>query len=96
MALEKIVENDKIEIVGSYKALNIREATIVKEDGVELSRKLHRRVLNCCYKDADDNWQDTDVSSEPQDIQDIANLVWTNSVKQAYKSYIDSANNLGD
>jgi hypothetical protein len=96
MALEKIIENDKIEIAGAYKALQLREATIIKEDGVELSSSFHRRVLQCCYKDADGNWQDTDISSETQEIQDIAAVVWTDAVKLAYQENLDSQENLGD
>jgi hypothetical protein len=82
MALEKIIENDKIEIAGSYKALQLREATIIKEDG--------------CYKDADGNWQDTDTSSETQEVQDISAVVWTDAVKLAYQENFDRQENLGD
>jgi hypothetical protein len=96
MALEKIIENDKIEIAGSYKALQLREATIIKEDGVELSRTFHRKVLQCCYKDADGNWQDTDTSSETQEVQDISAVVWTDAVKLAYQENFDRQENLGD
>ena len=57
MALTKTTEIDKIEIVTEYKHIQVREATIIKEDGVELSRNFHRKVLS----------SDMDVSSEPQD-----------------------------
>ena len=89
MAITKEIIDDKIEIVGSFKALQIREATIIKEDNVELSRSFNRRVLQCCYKDAEGNWQNTDISSESQEIQDIANVVWTNDIRSAYQTNFD-------
>ena len=75
MALTKTIEIDKIEIVTEYKHIQVREATIIKEDGVELSRNFHRKVLS----------SDMDVSSEPQEVQDIANAVWTDEIKQRLK-----------
>lgn len=74
MALTKEIKYDKIEIVGDYKRVQCRQATIVKEDGVELSRSFHRHALN----------SDMDISGEPQEIQDICNAVWTDAVKEAW------------
>ncbi len=74
MSLEKEVKYDKIEIVGDYKAVQCRQATIVKEDGVEISRTFHRHVLH----------PDSDISGEPQEVQDICAAVWTDEVKQAW------------
>ena len=74
MALTKEVKIDKIEIVGDYKSVQCREATIVSEDGVELSRSFHRHVLQ----------PDSDISGEPQETQDICNAVWTDEVKEAW------------
>ena len=74
MAITKEVKYDKVEIVGDYKAVQCREATIIKEDGVELSRSFHRHILN----------PDSDISSEPQETQDICNAVWTDEVKAAW------------
>ena len=74
MALTKEVKVDKIEIVGEYKAVQCREATIISEDGVELSRSFHRHVLN----------PDSDISGEPQETQDVCNAVWTDAVKEAW------------
>jgi len=71
MALTKEIKCDKIEIVGDYKAVQCRQATIVSEDGVELSRSFHRHVLH----------PDSDISGEPQETQDICNAVWTDAVK---------------
>ena len=77
MALTKEVVYDQIEIVGRHKAVQCREATIIKEDGVELSRTFHRHVLH----------PHMDVSSEPQEVQDICAAVWTDEVKQAWADF---------
>ena len=87
MAITKTVIEDKIEVIGDYKAIQIREATILKEDGVELSRSFHRHVLHCVssVKNDDDSWThtDTDVSGESTEVQGIATAVWTDAVKTA-------------
>ena len=74
MALTKSIINDKFEIVGEYKHLQIREATAVNEDRGELSRSCHRRVVT----------PDADISGETAEIQSIANAVWTDAVKAAW------------
>ena len=74
MVLTKEIKCDKIEIVGDYKAVQCRQATVISEDGVELSRSFHRHVLH----------PDSDISGEPQETQDICNAVWTDEVKQAW------------
>ena len=86
MALTKSTEDDKIEIVGEYKHVQIRTATIIKEDGVELSRKFSRRVLRSGTLDASDNFVDTNISSESAEIQAICNGVWSTTVKDAWKA----------
>ena len=86
MALTKTTEEDIIEIVGVYKTLQIRTATIIKEDGVELSRSFHRKVLQCGTISGDSNaWSDTDISAESTEVKAIAGALWTTSVKNAYK-----------
>tara|TARA_B100000212_G_scaffold212219_1_gene160376 strand:- start:621 stop:911 length:291 start_codon:yes stop_codon:yes gene_type:complete len=89
MALTKKVIEDKIEVVGDYKTIQIREATVISEDGVELSRKFHRRVINCCRKE-DDTWSDYNTSSESAEVQAIAAAVWTDAVKTNYKKGVDA------
>ena len=74
MALTKEVKYDKIEVVGDYKAVQCRQATIVSEDGKELSRSFSRHVLH----------PDSDISGEPQEVQDICNAVWSDEVKAAW------------
>ena len=88
MALTKTTEEDKIEIVGAYKALQIRTATVIKEDGVELSRSFHRKTLACGTLDGSDNLVDTNLSSEPAEVSAIATAAWTTSVKDAWKAYL--------
>ena len=88
MALTKTTEDDKIEIVGSYKAVHIRTATIIKEDGTELNRTFHRRVLQVGTIDASDNFVDTDISGESAEVQAVCNAVWSQTVKDAWKTYL--------
>ncbi len=80
MALTKEIKCDKIEIVGDYKAVQCRQATIISEDGVELSRSFQRHVLH----------PDSDISDEPQETQDICNAVWTDEVKEAWTEFQES------
>lgn len=74
MSLEKIKKIDKIEIVGEYKSIQVREATIIKEDGVELSRSFHRYSLS----------PDADMTGQPVDVVSISNIYWTDELKQKY------------
>ena len=90
MALTKTIEEDKIEIVGPYKAVQIRTATVIKEDGVELNRSYHRKVLECGTLDVSDNLVDTNISGESSEVQSICNAVWTTSVKNAWKAHLIS------
>ena len=90
MAITKEVTEDKIEIVGNGKDLQVRTATVIKEDGVELTRSFHRHALNCVssVQNADDSWThtDTDVSGESSEVQAIASAVWTDDVKAAKRT----------
>ena len=95
MAITKEVKQDKIEIVTDFKHIQVREQTIVKEDDVIISEAYtNRYVLNCGKLDASDNLVDTDISSESDEVKGIANLVWTDSVKTAWKAHL-IANKLG-
>jgi hypothetical protein len=90
MALTKETIEDKIEIVGEYKNIQIRTATIIKEDGVEINRSFHRRILDCVssVQNDDDSWThtDTDVSGESTEVQGISTAVWTDAVKTAKRT----------
>ena len=95
MAITKEIIEDKIEVVGDYKAIQVRKATVIKEDGVELSRSFHRHALECVnsVKNADDSWThtDTDVSSESTEVQGICAAVWTTAIKNAKKTANEAA-----
>ena len=86
MALAESIEYDKIEIVGLYKAVQVRKATVIKKDGTEMARSYHRYVLNAGTLDASDNLVDTDISGEPAEIQAVCNAVWTTDIKAAWKA----------
>ena len=88
MALTERFENDKIEVVGSYKTVQVRKATVIERDGVEISRSFKRHVLHAGSIDGSDNWVDTDISGEDADVRAICEAVWTDNVKQAYKAYL--------
>jgi len=90
MAITKTTEEDKIEIIGTGKDIQVRTATVIKEDGKELTRSFHRHVVSCVntVKNADDSFThtDTDISGESTEVKAIANAVWTDSVKAAKKT----------
>ena len=77
MAITKEVKYDKTEIVGDYKSVQCREATIIKEDGVELSRSFHRHVL----------FPDDDISGEPAETQAVCNAIWTDEIKAGWIAF---------
>ena len=85
MALTERSENDKIEIVGQYKAVQVRCATIIERDGVEVSRSYHRHVLEPGYLGEEGVLVETDLSGEAADVAAIANAVWTDEVKEAWR-----------
>jgi len=87
MAITKTTENDKIEIVGAFKAVQVRCATIIKEDDIEITRKFNRKVLYSGFISGDSNtWNDTDLSGEDADVRAICTAAWSQSVKDAYKA----------
>ena len=88
MALAESIEYDKIEVVGSYKAVQVRKATVIKKDGVELTRSFMRYVLHAGTLDASDNLVDTDLSAEPAEVSAICTAAWTTDVKAAYKAFL--------
>ena len=77
MALSESIEYDKIEVVGQYKAVQVRKATVIKKDDKELTRSFERYVLH----------PDSDISAEPTEVSAVCNAVWTNEVKEAWKTY---------
>ena len=87
MALTETQENDKIEVVHKWN-IHVRNATVIKKDGVELTRSFHRKVLTPGDLDASDNLVDTDLSGEDADVQAICNAAWTTQVKADYKAFL--------
>ena len=85
MALTESIEYDKIEVVGLYKAVQVRKATVIKKDDKELTRSFSRYVLQCGDLDASDNLVDTDLSAEPAEVSAICTAAWTTDVKAAWK-----------
>mgnify|MGYP001244734583 FL=1 len=88
MALTERFENDKIEVVGTFKAVQVRKANIIEKDGVEISRTFHRHSLMPGTIDESDNFVDTDISGEDADVQAVCNAVWTTTVKDAFKAHL--------
>ena len=88
MSLTKEFEYD-CEVRGEHKNVQVRKATIVKDDGVEISRTYHRHVLHCRTK-IDGTWGDTDISGEDASVQAVCNAVWTDDVKSAYETFADN------
>jgi len=93
MALTETIEYDKIEVVGQYKAVQVRKATVIKKDGVELTRSFERFVLNPGTLNDVDDLVANPLSKEPDgttditdEVKSVCNAVWTTSVKDAWKA----------
>jgi len=89
MALTETQVEDKIEIVGDHKIIQIRTATVISRDGTEISRSFHRHSLSCSTKSGD-TWADTNISDQSTEVQAICNAVWTDAVKTAYQKAMDA------
>ena len=77
MAITKTTEIGRIEVVGEHKHVQVRTDTVIKEDGTEISRKSHRRVLD----------SDMDISAEDAEVKAVANAVWTDTIKAAWEKH---------
>ena len=77
MAITKETEIAKIEVVGEYKAVQIATDTVIKEDGVEISKSRHRKVVH----------PDQDITGEDAEVQAVCNAVWTQAVKDAWTAF---------
>ena len=93
MALTESIEYDKIEVVGPYKHVQVRKATVIKKDGTELTRSFERFMLNPGTLDGSNNLVDNPLDKEPDDttaiadeVKAICNAAWTTSVKNAWKA----------
>ena len=87
MALTETTENDKIEIVNKWN-IQVRKATIIKKDGVELTRTFDRHVIVPGTLDGSDNLVATDISGEDADVQAICNAAWTAQVKTDFTAFL--------
>jgi len=87
MAITKTTENDKIEVVNKWN-IQVRKATVIKEDGTELTRSFERKVLVPGTLDASDNLVATDISGEDADVQAICNAAWTSQVKTDFTAFL--------
>ena len=85
MSLNKTYTIDKIEVVGKYKAIQVKQLLVITENGQEISKNAHRYVLH----------PDMDISSQPQEVKDICNTVWTQEVKDAWNTFIQQQEDLG-
>jgi len=81
MAITKEIVQDKIEIVGEFKKIHVRTATVIKEDGVELSRSFHRHVVN----------PNSDSSNESVDVKALVAQFHTDEVKKAFAEHIKNS-----
>ena len=93
MALTETIEYDKIEVVGQYKIVQVRKATVIKKDGVELTRSFERFMLDPGTLDGSDNFVDNPLSKEPDgttnisdEVKSVCTAVWTTTVKNAWKA----------
>ena len=93
MALTETIEYDKIEVVGQYKNVQVRKATVIKKDGVELTRSFERFVLDPGTLDASDNLVDNPLDKEPDgttaiadEVKSVCNAVWTYAIKASWKA----------
>ena len=80
MALSETIEYDKIEVVGQHKHVQVRKSTVIKKDGKELTRSYHRYVLQ----------PDVDISGEPAEVTAVCNAVWTDAIKESWKTFQES------
>ena len=87
MALTKTTENDKIEVVKKWN-IQVRTATVIEEDGKELTRTFHRKTLTPGTLDASNKLVETDISGEDADIKAICNAAWTSQVKTDFTAFL--------
>ena len=81
MALTEETVQDKIEVVGNYKLIQVRTATVIKRDGTEISRAFSRHIVT-------PNITSDDLAKESTEVQGIANSVWTDEIKTAYATHL--------
>jgi len=102
MALTETIEYDKIEVVGIYKAVQVRKATVIKKDDVELTRSFERFVLHPGTLDESDNLVDNPLDKEPDgttaiadEVKNICTAAWTTTIKDAWKAKLIADKSIG-
>ena len=95
MALSETIEYDKIEIVGKYRTVQVRKASVIMKDGKELTRSFERFGFDPGTLDGSDNLVDNPLSKEPDGTTDVTDeikaicaAVWTTSIKNAWKAHL--------
>ena len=95
MALTESLEYDQLTVVGDCKHIQVRKATVIKKDGVAISRSYERYTLSCGTLDESDNFVDTVLDKEPDgvtaipdEVKDLCNLICTDAVKALYKTQL--------
>ena len=87
MALTESTEYDSIDVVGEFKHIQVKKSLVIKKDGVKIAKESERYSLQCGWTEDDGTWKDTDISSEPTDVKNIANAVWTQTIKDNFKAF---------
>ena len=100
MALTETIEYDKIEVVGQYKNVQVRKATVIKKDGVELTRSFERFVLEPGTLGESENLVENPLDKEPDgttaiadEVKAVCNAVWTDAIKASWKAKLIADNN---
>ena len=88
MAYTETIEYDKITIAQPYAGISVRKATVIKKDGVEIARSFEREALAPGYYNEKDEFVETDLSSQPEEVQNICNVLWTTQVKDDWKAFL--------
>jgi hypothetical protein len=90
MAITKEIIVDKLEIVGEYKKIHLREATVVSEDGIEIARNFHRRIIS---PSGSNTVISASLATETLETKSVANVVWTDTIKGAYNAFLTGSSN---
>ena len=90
MAITKEIIVDKLEILGEYKKIHLREATIISEDGVEIARNFHRRIIS---PSGSNTVISASLATETLETKSVANVVWTDTIKGAYNAFLTGSSN---
>ena len=93
MALTETIEYDKIEVIGQWKAVHVRKASVIKKDGKEITRSFTRFVLDPGELDGSNNLVDNPLDKEPDgitaipdEVKAICNAAWISTIKDAWKA----------